>query len=103
MAKSNADAAVLKEFDSDLLASVVDANTPLLELLLLVVQHTRFRGGKDCLGVAMSHSMVGGQSVDYFHSEWSRTTDKYVKKTIQFEKKNKSHKNLGSKLYCIKT
>ncbi|KAK4431705.1 Spermidine hydroxycinnamoyl transferase [Sesamum alatum] len=67
-AESEATLDELKEFEHHQLVPSVD----LEPLPLVAVQLTRFKCGGVCLGVAMSHAAVDGQSASHFYTEWAR-------------------------------
>ncbi|KAL0401330.1 UNVERIFIED_CONTAM: Hydroxycinnamoyltransferase 2 [Sesamum latifolium] len=58
----------LKAFEHHQLVPSID----LEQLPLVAVQLTRFKCGGVCLGVAMSHAAVDGQSASHFYTEWAR-------------------------------
>ncbi|KAL0299199.1 UNVERIFIED_CONTAM: Spermidine hydroxycinnamoyl transferase [Sesamum radiatum] len=67
-AESDATLDELKEFEHHLLVPFID----LEQLPLVAVQLTRFKCGGVCLGVAMSHAAVDGQSASHFYTGWAR-------------------------------
>ncbi|KAL0321924.1 UNVERIFIED_CONTAM: Spermidine hydroxycinnamoyl transferase [Sesamum calycinum] len=67
-AESDATLDELKEFEHHLLVPSID----LEQLPLVAVQLTRFKCGGVCLGVAMSHAAVDGQSASHFYTGWAR-------------------------------
>ena len=50
----------------------IDYTTPIKEWPLFLAQLTRFSCGGICVGTAISHTMVDGQSATNFISSWAK-------------------------------
>ncbi|KAK3009251.1 hypothetical protein RJ639_014117 [Escallonia herrerae] len=56
----------------EILIPPIDYTAPIHEIPLMLVQVTRFSCGGICIGLAISHVIVDGQSALYFITEWAK-------------------------------